>query len=109
MLRIKKNLFSGVWINYEERIIEDDKVTFKPVDDVKFKITPLDMRSADDFSKALEYCIIDWKGLVDDRQNELKFSEENRSLVYHNVPHFIEWLSSKVVELNKEVAEILKN
>lgn len=55
-----------------------------------------------------DYCIVDWKGLVDENDVLIPCTKENKVRLMQDSLHFLRFVRVKQAELNKQLAEELK-
>ena len=103
-VKIDRQLLNGTWIKYD--------------DDISFELVPLN-KSKLDFSKMstdhgyflekVVECVVGWKGVVDERENELEFSNAYLFLLLGQFPAIAAFLIEKLSEIDQKVVKELKN
>lgn len=49
------------------------------------------------------YCIIDWKGIVDEEDKPLKCNDENKDFIFEYVSQISSFIINKVSEFDKDI------
>ena len=95
MLKINKNLLKGRWLKYKDT-------------ETEFHVIPFDSSVADDERQVYQQ-IIGWRGVIDNKNNELEFTDENLRFVVLNSNEITVWLLEQVKKLTDELVTVLKN
>lgn len=94
-MKINRKLAEAKWVDYE--------------DDIKFKIKSFPMSHGIFFQgskedlveftwKRFNYCVVDWSGFVDEKDEPLECNEDNKKYIFDYYPNIMMWVSSQIVE-----------
>jgi len=82
---------------------------------VEFQIQPLRFSTVnldavtDSVKEQFEYCLMGWKGLTDENDEEFKYNEENKTFLYDYYKDVREFVFKIVNEIQAELDGDLKN
>jgi len=103
-MKINKSIITEKWVKY----IDDEEVEFKirpfpqsnglmPSDDIDAQVK---------FNwKVFDYCLTDWRGLVDDDDKQLEFNETNKRFIFDYVREIFSFVLLNAISSTKGVIE----
>lgn len=103
MKKINKKTLKGKWVELEE----DKSVSFfiRPASIFSMTKKPSDIQDIDavNYWEMFNYCVQDWKGIVDDDGESLKCDEENKKLYFDFDQNTIIILISECLSMRPDV------
>lgn len=103
MITFNKKQTESVWVDYDE----DVKFLIRP-----FPVSARALRPSGDFNmidiliKQAMYVVQDWKGIKDQNGDDVKYTDENKEMLFNFSEALIEWACVESKKLNDDVVNI---
>ena len=100
-MRITKSSVEAQWFTFEGEV----QFQIRP-----FKFTSMNLESiTESMYLQFDYCIVDWKGIDDEKDKPLKCNEENKKHLYDYYQDVRDFVFDKQEELKKRFDIEIKN
>lgn len=102
MRKIKLQTTKGTWLEFPED--PEVKLLIKPISVFALSILPSEkeMKPTDGWNM-FNYMLLDWKGLVDENDKDIKCNEENKKVIFDYDQELVAFVLEKSSELREDV------
>lgn len=102
MLKLNKNANKEEWFDYDE----DVAFLIRPFPLSERALTPSGTGVIDVFIKQAMYCLMDWKGVVDENEKTIKCVDENKQFLFDFDEDLVLFVCTKSKELNDKLVDV---
>jgi len=104
----KKKIADEIWVKFPE----DEEIQLKirqfPTSQGMY-IPGISDETMFEFAwKKFNYCIVDWKGFIDENEKPLECNEENKRYVYDYIEDIMMWASNEISKLKEDIVTTQK-
>lgn len=107
MRKINKSVLKNTWFKFDKD--ESVEIQIRP-----FPVTTLliGIVNKDDYQKTMweryNYCVVDWKGILNEKGEPLECSEENKKFVFDWDEELLIFIGNKITKLSETIKPIEK-
>ena len=102
MIKINKSKNKERWFDYDE----DVKFLIRPFPLSQRALTPSGMDLEKVLLKQASYTLVDWQGIVDEDDNPVKCTDENKEFVLDYSQDLVIFICEKSKEINDELVKV---
>ena len=102
MIILNRSALKSKWFEYSEGV----SFLVRPFPLSERALTPSGSNIIEVLIKQALYCLVDWKGVVDENEQDIKCNGENKKFIFDYSDEIIYYICEKSKEVNQEVVNL---